>query len=73
MSRTIGVLVMEHIASGLVEGSKVRGPLKIFPESPQSLDPLQSMPSSDIAESIRTLVEKVAGTEKIEAVGIGFP
>ena len=73
MSRTIGVLVMEHIASGLVEGSKVHGRLRIFPESPQSLDPLQSMPSSDIAESIRDLVEKVAATEKIEAVGIGFP
>ena len=73
MSRTVGVLVMEHIAAGLVEGDKVHGPLKIFPESPPSLDPLQSMPSSDIAESIRALVEKVAGAEKIEAVGIGFP
>src|SRR5438105_7127292 len=73
MSRTVGILVMEHIAAGLVEGGKVHGPLKIFPESPPSLDPLQSMPSSDIAESIRALVEKVAGAEKIEAVGIGFP
>jgi glucokinase len=73
MSRTVGVLVMEHIAAGLVAGSKVAGPLKIFPESAQSLDPLQSMPSSGIAESIRGLVEKVAGAEKIEAVGVGFP
>src|SRR5207302_10648704 len=73
MSRTVGILVMEHIAAGLVEGGKVHGPLKIFPESPPSLDPLQSMPSSDIAESIRALVEKVAGAGKIEAVGIGFP
>src|SRR5438067_1873278 len=39
MSRTVGVLVMEHIAAGLVDGNKVVGPLKIFPESPQSLDP----------------------------------
>src|SRR5438105_3820186 len=73
MSRTVGVLVMEHIAAGLVEGHKVIGPLKLFPESPQSLDPLQSMPSGDITEAIRGLVEKVAGAEKIEAVGIGFP
>ena len=73
MSKTVGVLVMEHIAAGLVEGSKVAGPLKIFPETVSSLDPLQSMPSADITECIRGLVEKVAGGEKIGAVGIGFP
>src|SRR5437764_15298332 len=72
MSRTVGVLVMEHIAAGLVDGNKVVGPLKIFPESPQSLAPLQSMPSGDITEAIRGLVEQVAGREKIEAVGPGF-
>ena len=73
MSRTIGVLVMEHIAVGLVEGSQVLGTLNIFPETAQSLDPLQSMPSADIAECIRGLVEKAAAGEKPQAVGIGFP
>jgi len=73
MRRTVGVLVMEHIAAGLVEGSKVLGPLNIFPETAQSLDPLQSMPSDGIADCIRRQVEKVADGEKIEAVGIGFP
>src|SRR5215467_5515115 len=73
MSRTVGVLVQEHIAAGLVDGSKVVGPLKLFPESAQSPDPLQSMPSADIAETIRGLVEKVAGGEKLWAVGVGFP
>jgi predicted NBD/HSP70 family sugar kinase len=64
---------MEHIAAGLVEGSKVLGALDIFPEKAQSLDPLQSMPSEGIADCIRKQVEKVAGKEKIEAIGIGFP
>jgi glucokinase len=73
MSRTVGVLVMEHIAAGLVDDHKVVGPLKLFPETAQTLDPLQSMPSTDIAECIRGLVEKAAGGEKLEAVGIGFP
>lgn len=73
MSRTVGVLVQEHIAAGLLDGHKVIGPLKLFPETPQSLDPLQSMPSTDIAECLRGLVEKAAGGEKLEAVGIGFP
>jgi len=73
MRRTVGVLVMEHIAVGLVEDSKVLGPLDIFPETVQSLDPLQSMPSDGIADCIRRQVEKVADGEKIEAIGIGFP
>src|SRR5215813_13720120 len=73
MSRTVGVLVQEHIAAGLVDGSKVVGSLKLFPEAAQSLDPLQSMPSADIAETIRGLVETVVAGEKLEAVGVGFP
>jgi glucokinase len=73
MRRTVGVLVMEHIAVGLVEGDKVVGPPSIFPETVQSLDPLQSLPAEGIVDCIRRLVEKVAGGEKIEAIGIGFP
>jgi glucokinase len=73
MRRTIGVLVMEHIAVGLVEGDKVVGALNVFPEKPQTLDPLQSMPAESIVDCIRQLVEKVADGEKIAAIGIGFP
>ncbi len=73
MRRTVGVLVMEHIAVGLVEGHKVVGPLNIYPEKSQMLDPLQSMPAEGIVDCIRRQVEKVAGGEKIEAIGIGFP
>lgn len=73
MSKTVGVLVMEHIAAGLVEGSKVVGPRHTYPDKPELLDLLQSMPSADIADAIRKLVEKAAESEKIEAIGIGFP
>src|SRR2546426_4423786 len=73
MGRTVGVLVMEHIAVGLVEGHKVVGPLNIYPEKSQMLDPLQSMPAEGIVDCIRRQVERVAGGEKIAAIGIGFP
>jgi len=33
MRRTVGVLVMEHIAVGLVEGAKVVGALNIYPQN----------------------------------------
>jgi glucokinase len=73
MSRTVGVLVMEHIAAGLVEGGTVLGPLNVYPEKTESLDPLQAMPADSITEAIRQLVEKVASAGKIAAIGIGFP
>ena len=73
MRRTVGVLVMEHIAVGLVEGDKVVGPLNIFPEKSQTLDPLQSMPAESIVECVRQQVEKVANGAVIAAIGIGFP
>ena len=73
MRRTVGVLVMEHIAVGLVEDHKVLGSLSIFPKTPQSLDPLQSMPAEGIVDCIRQQVDRVAGGEKISAIGIGFP
>jgi glucokinase len=73
MSRTVGVLVMEHIAAGLVEGGKVLGPLSVYPEKTQSLDSLQGMPADNIAEAIRQVVEKIASGGKIAAIGIGFP
>jgi glucokinase len=73
MHKTVGVLVMEHIAVGLVESHKILGALDIFPEKPQSLDPLQSLPAEGIVDGIRQQIEKVSAAEKIAAIGIGFP
>ncbi len=73
MRRTVGVLVMEHIAVGLVENHKVVGSLNVYPEQVPSLDPLQSMPAEGIVDCIRQQVEKVTKGEKVAAIGIGFP
>jgi predicted NBD/HSP70 family sugar kinase len=73
MRKTVGVLVMEHIAVGLVETHKVLGALSVFPEKPQSLDPLQSMPAEGVVDCIRQQIEKVTDGAKIETIGIGFP
>jgi glucokinase len=73
MRKTVGVLVMEHIAVGLVEAHKLVGALNVYPEKSQSLDPLQSMPAEGIVDCIRQQIEKVADGGKVEAIGIGFP
>jgi glucokinase len=73
MPRTVGVLVMEHIAVGLVENNKLAGPLNLYPEKGESLDALQSMPSENIGDVIQQQIESVSKGQKVQAVGLGFP
>jgi glucokinase len=73
MSKTLGVLVMEHISVGLVENNKVLGPIRAYPERGGSLDALQTMPAESLGELIRRELETAAKDEKISAVGLGFP
>ena len=72
MGKTIGVLVMEHIAVGLVEDHKILA-LRLYPEQGSSVDALQAMPAESIGERIKEQIETVARGEKIHAVGLGFP
>ncbi len=46
MAKSVGVLVMEHIAVGLVENNQLVGPVTLYPEKGTSLDALQSMPAA---------------------------
>jgi glucokinase len=73
MAKAIGVLVMEHVAAGLVAGDKLQGKLRVYPEDESALDTLQSMPAEAIAERIRMEIEATAQGEGIEAIGVGFP
>jgi glucokinase len=73
MPKCVGVLVMEHIAVGLVENNKLAGPLSLYPEKGTSLDALQSMPAENIGDCIQQQINDVAKGQKIHAIGLGFP
>jgi predicted NBD/HSP70 family sugar kinase len=73
MAKSVGVLVMEHIAVGLVENNRLAGPLNIYPEKGTSLDALQSMPAENIGDCVQQQIEAAAKGEKIHAIGLGFP
>jgi predicted NBD/HSP70 family sugar kinase len=73
MPKSVGVLVMEHIAVGLVENNQLAGALNIYPEKGTSLDALQSMPAENIGDCIRQQIDSVAKGQKIGAIGLGFP
>ncbi len=73
MRRTLGVLVMEHIAVGVVEGDKVVGPLRTFPDKENSAEALLAMPVDRIAECLRQQIESAAQGQEVHAIGLGFP
>jgi len=73
MPKSVGVLVMEHIAVGLVENNKLAGPVILYPEKGTSLDALQSMPMENIGDCIQQQINDAAQGQKIRAIGLGFP
>ena len=73
MQSSLGILVMQHIAGGLVQDNKVVGSPAVYPDKPDALDPLQSMPGDHIALVIREQIEKLAKGQTLHAIGIGFP
>ncbi len=73
MGMAAGVLVVEHIAAGLVENNQISGTVKVFPEIGESREALLAMPADGIAEKIAELVISVAAGKPLSAVGVGFP
>jgi len=73
MGRQAGVLVVQRIAAGLVEGNQITGELKLFPEKSESHDALLPMPADAIAAKIAELVGRISGKEPLSALGVGFP
>lgn len=73
MPRAVGVLVMDHIAVGLVEENKLLGPLNLYPEKGDSVDALQAMPAENIGDCIEEQITLIAKGQKVKAIGLGFP
>lgn len=73
MGLTIGVLATEHIAVGAVEDNRLAGAMRIFPESGNGRDYLETMHADEIAEQIKQQIVLIKNDQVIEAVGIGFP
>ncbi len=73
MTRSIGALVTEHIAVGLVEDNKVVGTMRRFPDAANTSDVLSGMPVDEIVQHIGREIELACEGSDIDAVGLGFP
>jgi glucokinase len=72
MAKIVGVMASERIVAGLVEGSHVVGPVRIYPEPGSDSEGLYGVPADEIGELVRRQIELVTGGAPVEAVGIGF-
>jgi glucokinase len=72
MPRSIGVVVSEHIAWGLVEGSAV-GEITSYPMEGSGADLLQAIPADELVGRIADEVKALAEGEPLAALGLAFP
>jgi glucokinase len=72
MPRTIGITTADHIATGLVDGNKLAGELRVYRQGPED-EPLLSLPAEGIAQRFAEEVCAVAGGRSVDAVGVGMP
>lgn len=73
MSATVGVLVTEHIAIGLVDDDLQVREIHRCPDVGNDSDFLDGMPSEEIVNRIATEIETLCAGKEVECVGVGFP
>ena len=73
MTRTIGVMAMEHIAVGLVEEHQLVGAKRVFPDTQSEYDSLCEMPAEQITQGIAAQVQAACEGGEVAAIGVGFP
>jgi predicted NBD/HSP70 family sugar kinase len=74
MAHAVGVLAMEHIAAGLVEGDRIVGPIRTYPDqADEGSSVLPTLPPAEIVQAIARLIDDVAHGYPLDVVGVGFP
>jgi glucokinase len=73
MAITIGALVTEHIAVGVVEDHQLAGAIRRFPPEGEVTYALDMMHPEEIVQRIAQEIELAAEAKTIQAIGIGFP
>jgi glucokinase len=74
MALAIGVRAAgERIAVGVVEGNRVVGPIRRYPEEEGRSDSLAEMPAEAYGDLMRREIEEVSAGAEIGVIGVGTP
>ena len=73
MARSIGVVLTEHIALGVVEGDRLKGAVVRYPADREDADPFRAMHADDLVRAQADEIKALAEGERIEAIGLAYP
>jgi glucokinase len=73
MPRSIGVVMSEHIALGLVEGDRVVRELVRYPVEGSAADAIRSLPADELVRIQADEIKALAEGEPIETIGLAYP
>jgi glucokinase len=73
LKRSIGLVVTEHVAAGLVEDHRLSGEVRRMIEEEQGIDGLRATPAEEMVEALAREAAALAGGHRVEAIGVGIP
>jgi glucokinase len=72
MARSIGGVVTDHLALGVVDGNQVSGGVFRYPDNGET-DAIRAMPAEDLVRLQADEVKALAEGEPLEAIGLAYP
>src|ERR1700739_3046554 len=73
MPRSIGVVVTEHIAFGVVDENHVAGTITRYPIEGSGADEIRGMPVDDLIRVQADEIKALAKGGAIDAIGLAYP
>lgn len=75
MTTAIGVVITEHVVSGVLEDRRLTGKLLRYPKDPEAQEALAAMPASDLIEIVADHIDTLAegGSAPVNAIGVAVP
>jgi glucokinase len=73
MPRSIGVVMSEHIALGVVEGDRVLGQVVRYPAEGSGADAIRSLPADELVRVQADEIKALAEGEPIDTIGLAYP
>ncbi len=73
MPRSIGVVVTEHIALGVVDENHVAGAVARYPAEGSGADQIRAMPADELIRVQADEIKALAEGDQIDVIGLAFP
>jgi glucokinase len=73
MPRSIGVVMSEHIALGVVEGDRVVGQVVRYPPECSGADAIRSLPADELVRVQADEIKALAEGESVDTIGLAYP